>query len=94
MTSVDEKGTVVSVNCLNKDIKKRILKISYFLKLYSLIEINHRINVTSDHSVSNNLLKSHLNAKSFSMFLTLQQLQETRRCCFSVCLKGDVNVQG
>ena len=71
MTSVDEKGTVVSVNCLNKDIKKRILKISYFLKLYSLIEINHRINVTSDHSVSNNLLKSHLNAKSFSMFLTL-----------------------
>ena len=38
----------------------------------NLIQTNHRINMTSDHSVStNNSFKSHLNAKGFSMCLTL-----------------------
>ena len=33
------------------------------------IETNHEINRASDHSVSsNNLFKSHLNGKSFSIF--------------------------
>ena len=32
---------------------------------------NHQINMNSEHSVSsNNLFKSHLNAKRFNMFLT------------------------
>ena len=40
---------------------------------------NDRINMASDHSVSsNNSFKSHLNANSFNMFLTLQQLCEAR----------------
>ena len=38
----------------------------------NLIETNHKINVTSDRTASsNNSLKSHLDAKSFNMFLTL-----------------------
>ena len=37
----------------------------------NLIEANHQINVTSDNSVSSNSsFKSHLNCKSFNMFLT------------------------
>ena len=52
-----------------------------------LTEKNHQINMTSNHSISsNNLFKSHLKAKSFSMISTLQQLCEEKRCC-----KGDVN---
>ena len=43
----------------------------------NLIETNQQINMTSDHSLSsNNLFKSHLNAKTFNMFLTLQHLRE------------------
>ena len=35
----------------------------------NLIEANHQINMTSDHSVSSNdLFKSHLNVMSFTMF--------------------------
>ena len=35
----------------------------------NLIEANHQINMTSDHSVSrNDLFKSHLNAMSFNIF--------------------------
>ena len=38
----------------------------------NLIKANQLINVTSDHAVSsNNSFKSHLNAKSFNMFLKL-----------------------
>ena len=38
----------------------------------NLIETNHQINMTSDHSVSSkNLFKNHLNAKGFNMVLTL-----------------------
>ena len=38
----------------------------------NLIETNRKINVTSDRSASsNNSLKSHLDAKSFNMFLIL-----------------------
>ena len=38
----------------------------------NLIETNHEINMNSGHSISsNNSFKSHLNAKSFNMFLTL-----------------------
>ena len=45
----------------------------------NFIETIHQINMTSDHSVSsNNSFKSHFNAKSFNMFLTLEQLCEVR----------------
>ena len=50
----------------------------------NLIQTNHQINMTS--------FKNHLNAKSFNMFLTLQQLCEAQWSFFSVCCKGDVNV--
>ena len=60
----------------------------------NFIETIHQINMTSDHSVSSyNSFKSHFNAKSFNMFLTLEQLCEVRWSCFSVCCKGDVNVE-
>ena len=60
---------------------------------HSLSSNNHQINMTSDHSLSsNNSFKSHLNAKSFNMFLTLHQLYEARWFYFSVCCNGDVNV--
>ena len=58
-------------NCLNKVIKKENFK----KELTNLIETNHQINMTSDHSVSsNNSFKSHLKAKIFSMFLTPSKL--------------------
>ena len=60
---------------------------------HSVSSNNHQINMTSDHSLSsNNSFKSHLNAKSFNMFLTLHQLYEARWFYFSVCCNGDVNV--
>ena len=60
---------------------------------HSLSSNNHQINMTSDHSLSsNNSFKSHLNVKSFNMFLTLHQLYEARWFYFSVCCNGDVNV--
>ena len=38
----------------------------------NLIQVDHQINMTSDHSAStNNSFKTYLNAKSFNMFLTL-----------------------
>ena len=38
----------------------------------NLIETNHQINMTSDHSVSSNIsFKSHLNAKSLNMVLSI-----------------------
>ena len=38
----------------------------------NLIETNDQINMISDHSVSSkNSFKSHLNSKTFNMFLTL-----------------------
>ena len=56
------KGT-----CLNKCIKKEIFK----KDLMNLIQTNYQINMTFDHSVStNNSFKSHLNTKSFHLFLT------------------------
>ena len=72
MIFVDGKGTVFPVipkgNRLNKDTKKENFK----KDLINLIEKNHQINMTSDHSVSsNNSFKSHLSAKSFNMSLTL-----------------------
>ena len=55
-------------NRLNKDIKKENFK----KDLMNLIETNHQINMTSDHSVSsNNSFKTHLNDKGFNMFFTL-----------------------
>ena len=37
--------------------------------LMCLIETNYQINMTNEHSLSNNKsFKSHLNAKSFNMF--------------------------
>ena len=54
----------------------------------NLIEANYQINMNSEHSVSSNdLFKSHLNAKSFNMSLT--QLCKAQRFCFSGCCKGD-----
>ena len=53
---------------LNKDIEKENFR-KYPM---NLIETNHHINMTSDHSVSsNNLFKSHLNAKRFNMILSI-----------------------
>ena len=74
MTSVEVKGTVFPVKFklqgerLNKDIKKENFK----KVLMKLIETNHQINMTSDHSVSTNYsFKIHLNAEGFNSFLTL-----------------------
>ena len=65
--SVDGKGTVFpwnwnyKRNCLNKDIKER----KFLKNLINLIETNHQINMSLDHSVSsNNMFKSHFNDKS------------------------------
>ena len=64
-------------NRLNKDIKKD----SFKKNLINLIETNHQINMTTDHSVSsNNSFKSLLNASSCavavvqSMMILLQCL--------------------
>ena len=55
-------------NRLNNHIKKE----NFEKDLTNLIEINHQINMTSEHSVSsNNSFKNNLNAKSFNMFLKL-----------------------
>ena len=61
MTSVEVKGTVFPVKFklqgkrLNKDIKEENFK----KVLIKLIETNHQINMTSDHSISTNyFLKS------------------------------------
>ena len=77
MTSVNGKWRVFPVklklqgNCLNKDIKSENFK----KDLMNLIETFHQINMNFDHSVSNNnSFRSHLNAKSFNMFLTLQKM--------------------
>ena len=49
-------------NCLNNCIKKENFK----KVLINLIQTNHQINMTPDHSVStNNSFKNHLNDKSF-----------------------------
>ena len=79
---------------ITRESLENILKEKKFLKkLINLIETNHQINMTSDHSVWNNIsFKSHLNAKSFNMFWTLQQLYKARWFHFNVCCKGDVNV--
>ena len=45
----------------------------------NLIETNDQINMTPDHSISNdNSFKRHVNVKSFNMFLTLKQFCKTR----------------
>ena len=55
-------------NRLYKDIKKE----TFEKDPMNLIETNRKINVTSDRSASsNNSLKSHLDAKSFNLFLIL-----------------------
>ena len=55
-------------NRLNNHIEKE----NFEKDLTNLIEINHQINMTSEHSVSsNNSFKNNLNAKSFNMFLKL-----------------------
>ena len=63
------------------EIRRGNIKQGNFKKyLMNLIEKNHLIKMSSDHSISsNNSFKSHLNAKSFSMILTLQQLYNERR---------------
>ena len=81
MISADGKRTVFPVkfklegNRLNKDIKKENFK----KDLMNLTEKNHKINMKSEHSVSTNKwFQSHLNAKSFNMFLTLWKLCEVQ----------------
>ena len=75
------------------EIRRGNIKQGNFKKyLINLIEKNHQIKMSSDHSISsNNSFKSHLNAKSFSMILTLQQLYNERRYWFGVFCKGDMN---
>ena len=64
-------------------MRKHIRKENFRKGLINSIEANHQINMTSDNFVSsNNSFKSHLDAKGFKMFLTLQFL----------LLQGDVNV--
>ena len=69
-------------NRLNKDIKKE-----NFRKCpINLIETNHQINMTSDHSVSSNMsFKSHFNAKSFNMILIimLPSVFEKHKTCLN-----------
>ena len=78
MTSLDGKGTVFPVtfeitrNRLNKDNKKENFK----KHLLNLIETNHHINMTSDHSVSSNNHQINMTSdhsvsshKSFKSFL-------------------------
>ena len=60
-------------NHLNKDTKNVNVKKTHL----NLIETNHQINMIYDHSVSsNNLFQSHLNAKSFNLFLTFLTLKQ------------------
>ena len=74
MIPVDGKRTVFPVKLklkgdrLNEDINKD----NFQKDLMNLIETNYQVNMTSEHSVSSSKwLKSHLNVKSFNMFLTL-----------------------
>ena len=71
MMSVDGKGTVFRMklklegNRLKKDTKKEHFEKDIVL----LIETNHQINMTFEHSASSNTsFKKHLNAKRFKMF--------------------------
>ena len=74
---------------MNKDIKKEDFK---KISNEFLTERNHRINMTSEHSISSNeWFNSHLNAQSFHIFLTLRKLCQVRSFYFSVCWKVDVN---
>ena len=63
-------------NRLNKYIKKENFK----KDLMNLIEKNHQINMTSDHSVSSNNCLKQL------------QLCKAQRLCFSVCCKVNMKV--
>ena len=74
MIPVDRKGTVFpnQVEITREIVKKALQKENFKKDLMNLIETNHQMNMSSDHSVSsNNSFKSHLNANSFNMLLTL-----------------------
>ena len=74
MISVDGKGSVFPIKLkLQGTSFENILKKKNFQKnLINSTETNHQINMISDHSVSSNIsFKTHLNAESFNMFLTL-----------------------
>ena len=74
MIPVDRKGTVFpnQVEITSEIVKKALQKENFKKDLMNLIETNHQMNMSSDHSVSsNNSFKSHLNANSFNMLLTL-----------------------
>ena len=93
MISVDGIVTIISNEVkITRESFENILKVKNFLKnLINLIETNHQINMTSDHSVWSNIsFESHLNAKSFNVFLTLYQLCEARWFYFNACCKDDV----
>ena len=75
-----EKGRFCGCRCFSSEagsykgdlLYKNIKKENFEKHTMNLIEINHKINLFSEHSVSsNNSFKSHLNAKSFNMFLTV-----------------------
>ena len=74
MISVDGKRTVfpVKLKLQGESFEKTYQNKENFKEdLMNLIETNHLINMTSDHSVSsNNSFKILLNAKIFNMFLT------------------------
>ena len=74
MIPVDRKGTVFpnQVEITREIVKKALQKENFKKDLMNLIETYHQMNMSSDHSVSsNNSFKSHLNANSFNMLLTL-----------------------
>ena len=63
-SEVEIAREIVWINILKKENFKK--------DSVNLIQTHHQINMTPDHSVSdNNSFKSHWNAKSFNMFLSL-----------------------
>ena len=67
-SDVESAKGVVRINIKKENLKKNQM---------NLIETNPQIIMTSDHPVSRtNSFKSLLNAKSFKVFLILQQLCE------------------
>ena len=55
----------------------------------NLIETNHQINMTSDHSISsNNSFKDHLNAKSFNMFFNTVAVERSTVILLQCLLQG------
>ena len=76
----DSATKIISVDGIGNNFSSEteIKKGNFKKYLMNLIEINHPINKTSDNSISSiNSFKSHLNIKSFDMFLTVVVVRST-----------------